>query len=60
MATTKANVVNKNYTYAVSMPVIIGVSAGVGLVILVIIILAVCFVRHRTRYFALTILFIVA
>ena len=49
MATTKANIVSKNYTYAVSMPVIIGVSVGVGLVILVIIILAVCFVRHRTR-----------
>ncbi|CAB4039384.1 Hypothetical predicted protein [Paramuricea clavata] len=49
IASTKKNVVNKNYTYNVSMPVIIGVSAGVGLVILIIIILAACFVRHRTR-----------
>ena len=32
------------------MPVIIGVSAGVGFVILIIIILAVCCVRHRIRY----------
>ena len=47
--TTRKNVV-KNYTYSVSRSVIIAVSACVGFIIITVIILAICCVRHRMRF----------